>query len=56
MNVTIVYDSVFGNTAAIAKEMAAALVEGHTVRLLPVGEAGGLPRGRSTCSSWWVCS
>lgn len=39
MNVTIVYDSVFGNTATIAKEIAAALGGQHTVRLLAVGEA-----------------
>lgn len=46
MNVTIVYDSVFGNTAAIAKEMAGALEPDHKVRLLPVGEAAGLaPEG-----------
>jgi flavodoxin len=42
MNVTIVYDSVFGNTAAIAKEMAGALEAGHQVRLLPVAEAVGI--------------
>lgn len=42
MNVTIVYDSVFGNTATIAREIAGALTAGHTVRLLGVGEAKGL--------------
>jgi len=42
MNVTIVYDSVFGNTAAIAREMAGALETRHQVRLLPVGETAGL--------------
>lgn len=42
MNVTIVYDSVFGNTGAIAKAMADALVPGHVVRLLPVAEAAGI--------------
>ena len=39
MNVTIVYDSVFGNTATIAKELAGALGTEHAVRLLPVAEA-----------------
>ena len=39
MNVTIVYDSVFGNTATIAKQIAGALEANHQVRLLPVGEA-----------------
>ncbi len=42
MNVTIVYDSVFGNTGTIAKEMAAALAPNHEVRLLPVAEAVGI--------------
>lgn len=42
MNVTIVFDSVFGNTAAIAREMARALEPVHTVRLLAVGEAKAL--------------
>lgn len=42
MNVTIIYDSVFGNTATIAKEIAGALGGRHTVFLLPVGEARGL--------------
>ncbi len=42
MNSVIVYDSVFGNTAAVAKAIAAAL-EGHgVVRLLPVTEARSL--------------
>ena len=35
MNVTIVYDSVFGNTGTIAKVMAEALSPHHQVRLLP---------------------
>lgn len=39
MNVTIVYDSVFGNTATVAREMAEALASAHEVRLLAVGEA-----------------
>lgn len=42
MNVTIVYDSVFGNTATIAKQIAGALEANHQVRLLPVGEAKDL--------------
>jgi flavodoxin len=42
MNVTIVYDSVFGNTGTIAKAMAEALAPDHQVRLLPVAEAGGI--------------
>lgn len=42
MNVTIVFDSVFGNTAAIAREMAAALEPANAVRLLPVADASGL--------------
>lgn len=46
MKATIVYDSVFGNTATIAREMAEALATEHTVRLLAVGEAAGLsPEG-----------
>lgn len=39
MNVTIVYDSVFGNTAAIAKAVADELSHAHQVRLLTVAEA-----------------
>jgi len=42
MNVTIVYDSVLGNTGTIAKAMASALSPEHEVRLLPVAEAGGV--------------
>jgi len=42
MNVTIVYDSVFGNTTTVAREMASALGPDHQVRLLPVAEAAGL--------------
>lgn len=42
MNVTIVYDSVFGNTATIAREMAQALKTDHAVTLLAVGEARNL--------------
>jgi flavodoxin len=42
MRVTIVYDSVFGNTATIAREMAQALETEHIVTLLAVGEAGDL--------------
>jgi flavodoxin len=39
MKVVIVYDSVFGNTATVAREMAAALEAGNEVRLLSVTEA-----------------
>ena len=39
MNSVIVYDSVFGNTASIAKAIAAALEDKGAVRLLPVAEA-----------------
>jgi len=42
MNVTIVYDSVFGNTAAIARAIADAATPGHAVRLLAVAEARSL--------------
>lgn len=42
MNVTIVYDSIFGNTATIATQMAAALEADHSVTQLPVAEAGDL--------------
>ena len=42
MNVTIVYDSVFGNTATIAREIAGALAADHAVRLVPVSEAKAL--------------
>ncbi len=46
MKVTIVYDSVFGNTATIAKEMAQALGTEHTVKLLAVSEASDVsPEG-----------
>jgi len=41
MNVTIVYDSIFGNTATIAKAIAAALGDGNVVRLATVQEARG---------------
>lgn len=39
VNVTIVYDSVFGNTAEIARAVASALENAHAVRLMTVQEA-----------------
>lgn len=42
MITVVVYDSVFGNTAAIAKAIAAALEPAGPVRLLPVSEAQNL--------------
>ena len=39
MKVTIVYDSVFGNTARVAEAIAAALAAAHTVELLTVQAA-----------------
>lgn len=39
MKITVVYDSVFGNTAQIAKAIAVALNGANTVRLLTVQEA-----------------
>lgn len=42
MNVTIVYDSVFGNTAAIAREMASEAADGHAVRVVAVSETPDL--------------
>lgn len=42
MKVGIVYDSVFGNTAEIAKTIAAELRASHEVRLVPVAEADSL--------------
>lgn len=39
MKVTIVYDSIFGNTAKIAKAIAVALKDANIVRLLTVQEA-----------------
>ena len=39
MNVTVVYDSIFTNTAQVAKAIAAALKDAHTVHLLTVQEA-----------------
>ncbi len=41
MKVTIVYDSVFGNTARVAEAIAAALAAAHTVELLTVQAARG---------------
>ncbi len=40
MKIGIVYDSVFGNTAEIARAIAAELEAAHEVRLVPVAEAG----------------
>jgi flavodoxin len=42
VNVTIVYDSIFGNTATIAKAVAGALQDGNDVRLATVQEAATL--------------
>lgn len=42
MKVGIVYDSVYGDTAQIAKAMAAALEGSHEVRLAPVAEAASV--------------
>jgi len=42
MKIGIVYDSVFGNTAEIARAIAAELEAAHEVRLVPVAEAGTL--------------
>ncbi|HEY9011572.1 MAG TPA: flavodoxin domain-containing protein [Devosia sp.] len=42
MNTLIVYDSVFGNTAQVAKSIAAALEPAGTVRLVPAQEARDL--------------
>jgi flavodoxin len=42
MNVTIVYDSIFGNTASIAKAVAGGLQGGNQIRLATVHEAGEL--------------
>jgi flavodoxin len=39
MKITIVYDSIFGNTAQVAKAIAVALRVSHTVRLLTVQDA-----------------
>jgi len=39
MKITIVYDSIFGNTAQIARAIAVALRTSHAVRLLTVQEA-----------------
>ncbi|HEY0920709.1 flavodoxin family protein, partial [Devosia sp.] len=40
MKIGIVYGSVFGNTAEIARAIKAALETAHEVLLLPVGQAG----------------
>ena len=40
MKITIVYDSIFGNTAQVAKAIAVALRAFHAVRLFTVQEAG----------------
>lgn len=45
MNVAIVYDSIFSNTAAIARAIAGALEGANTVRLLTVQEAGSADLG-----------
>lgn len=42
MAIVVVYDSIFGNTAQIAKAITAELELTHTVKLVPVGEAKGL--------------
>jgi len=42
MSILIVYDSVFGNTAAIARAMADALAPSHAVKLASVQEAADL--------------
>jgi flavodoxin len=39
MNIAIIYDSVFGNTAKVAEAIGAALESSGTVRLLPVSSA-----------------
>ncbi|MBI4921958.1 MAG: flavodoxin family protein [Devosia nanyangense] len=42
MAIVVVYDSIFGNTAQVAKAIAAELELTHTVKLVPVGEARGI--------------
>lgn len=42
MNITIVYDSIFGNTALVAKTVAAELEHRHHVRIATVQEARDL--------------
>lgn len=42
MAIVIVYDSIFGNTAQIAKAIASELETSHSVRLLPVTDAKSL--------------
>lgn len=45
MSIAIVYDSIFGNTAEIAKAIAAELEASKTVRLLAVWEAKSIDLG-----------
>jgi flavodoxin len=45
MKIAIVYDSIFGNTAQVAKAMASALEPGNDVQLYVVQEAAGLDLG-----------
>lgn len=42
MNITIVYDSIFGNTGKVAKAIAETLEQTNQVRLVTVQEAKGL--------------
>lgn len=42
MTSVIVYDSIYGNTATVAKAIAPSLESRGTVRLIPVSEAGSL--------------
>lgn len=42
MNAPIVYDSEFGNTGRIAREIEEALTDLHPARAVPVGEASTL--------------
>jgi flavodoxin len=39
VNITVVYDSIYGNTAKVAAAIAAALEQDNTVRLMPVQQA-----------------
>ena len=45
MHVVIVYDSIFGNTAEVARSMAAALEFDHAVRLATAQEARDVELG-----------
>ncbi|WP_055046730.1 flavodoxin family protein [Devosia sp. A16] len=39
MNITVIYDSIYGNTARVASAIAAALEPDNSVRLMPVQQA-----------------